>query len=389
MAIMVLFAFGCSGGDDSGNGKNSSKISPVIITEAVRGDADDPAIWINKNNPAESLILGTDKITNGALYVFDLAGHIIREKTVYGLERPNNVDVEYGLLISGTPVDIAVVTERGAHRLRVYRLPDMTPIDNGGIPVFTGEKYREPMGIALYKRPRDGAVFSIVSRKEGARNGRYLWQYLLEDDGHGGVTGTKVREFGLFSGKKEIEAVAVDDELGYVYYSDERAGIRKYHADPSAANADVELTIIDTSGYGGDNEGISLYKINDGTGYLIVFFFFRMLHRKKMIVLDRYFYDLFIRGLRDPSAKAAPVPWYNLGLLIAPRPKGLLILDVPYELSLVRKGEIALEDWETIFSNYLNCYFAKPAKCLAWCNTELPLDRCVDFFQSVKNIVKK
>jgi len=270
MAIMVLFAFGCSGGDDSGNGKNSSKISPVIITEAVRGDADDPAIWINKNNPAESLILGTDKITNGALYVFDLAGHIIREKTVYGLERPNNVDVEYGLLISGTPVDIAVVTERGAHRLRVYRLPDMTPIDNGGIPVFTGEKYREPMGIALYKRPRDGAVFSIVSRKEGARNGRYLWQYLLEDDGHGGVTGTKVREFGLFSGKKEIEAVAVDDELGYVYYSDERAGIRKYHADPSAANADVELTIIDTSGYGGDNEGISLYKINDGTGYLIV-----------------------------------------------------------------------------------------------------------------------
>ncbi|MDM7988280.1 MAG: phytase [Smithella sp.] len=270
MAIMVLFAFGCSGGDDSGNGKNSSKISPVIITEAVRGDADDPAIWINKNNPAESLILGTDKITNGALYVFDLAGHIIREKTVYGLERPNNVDVEYGLLISGTPVDIAVVTERGAHRLRVYRLPDMTPIDNGGIPVFTGEEDREPMGIALYKRPRDGAVFSIVSRKEGARNGRYLWQYLLEDDGHGGVTGTKVREFGLFSGKKEIEAVAVDDELGYVYYSDERAGIRKYHADPSAANADVELTIIDTSGYGGDNEGISLYKINDGTGYLIV-----------------------------------------------------------------------------------------------------------------------
>ena len=122
---------------------------------------------------------------------------------------------------------------------------------------------------------------------------------------------------------------------------------------------------------------------------LIVFFFFRILHRKKMIVLDRYFYDLFITGLRDPSAKAAPVPWYNLGLFIAPRPKGLLILDVPYEISLVRKGEIAREDWETIFSNYLNCYFAKPAKCLAWCNTELPLDRCVDFFQSVKNIVKK
>ena len=270
IAIIVLFSFGCNGSDDSDHKKDASLISPVIITDAVRGDADDPAIWINKNNPADSLILGTDKNTNGALYVFDLAGRIILEKTVNGLNSPNNVDVEYGLLISGTPVDIAVVTERGAERLRVYRLPDMTPIDNGGIPVFTGEKYREPMGIALYKRPRDGAVFAIVSRKKAAAEDRYLWQYLLEDDGRGGVTGTKVREFGFFSGKREIEAVSVDDELGYLYYCDERAGIRKYHADPSAANANVELAFMDTSGYGGDNEGISIYKINDGTGYLIV-----------------------------------------------------------------------------------------------------------------------
>ncbi len=47
------------------------------------------------------------------------------------------------------------------------------------------------------------------------------------------VKGTLVRKFGLFSGKKEIESIAVDDALGYVYYSDEGYGVRKYYADPS------------------------------------------------------------------------------------------------------------------------------------------------------------
>ena len=40
----------------------------------------------------------------------------------------------------------------------------------------------------------------------------YLGQYRLEDDGTGHVKSTKVREFGKFSGKGEIEAVVVDDE---------------------------------------------------------------------------------------------------------------------------------------------------------------------------------
>jgi 3-phytase len=79
-----------------------------------------------------------------------------------------------------------------------------------------------------------------------------------------------VRAFGNFSGIKEIESIAVDDELGYVYYSDEQYGVRKYLADPDAANADKELGVIFTQDYKEDNEGISIYKINDGTGYILV-----------------------------------------------------------------------------------------------------------------------
>ena len=67
------------------------------------------------------------------------------------------------------------------------------------------------MGIALYKRPGDGAIFAIVSRKSGP-SGSYLWQYRLEVR-NGALTAAKVRQFGRFSGAKEIEAIAVDHRV--------------------------------------------------------------------------------------------------------------------------------------------------------------------------------
>ena len=204
-------------------------IAPVLVTEPVVEDSDDPAIWLHPDDPSRSLVIGTDK--GGYLFVFDLEGRIIAEKTVSGLGRMNNVDVEYGLMLDGVPTDIAVATERPTSKLRIYRLPEMTPVDGGGVEVFADQApANRPMGVALFKRPTDGAVFAIVSRKEGP-SGSYLWQYRLHDDGEGQVTAIKVREFGAWSGVTEIEAVAVDDVLGYVYYSDESTGIRKYHAD--------------------------------------------------------------------------------------------------------------------------------------------------------------
>jgi len=146
-------------------------------------------------------------------------------------------------------------------------LPDMMPIDGGGIPMFEGEEDRDPMGVSLYKRSSDDAIFAIVGRKSGPLD-NYLWQYLIEDDGTGTVKLTKVRSFGKYSGQKEIEAIAVDDELGYVYYSDEGVGVRKYFADPK--KGDEELAFFGQWDFGQDHEGISIFKIDDNTGYILV-----------------------------------------------------------------------------------------------------------------------
>jgi len=243
-------------------------VAPVVVTEKSAVDTDDPAIWINPDDPAKSLILGTDK--GGSIFVFDLDGKIVPEKNVLGMGRMNNIDVAYGFPLGGETIDIAVATDRNEELIRVFRLPDMTPIDNGGIKAFEGETDdRRPMGLAMYTRPSDGAFFAIVSRKFGS-SGAYLWQYLLEDAGDGTIKATKVRAFGEFVGGKEIEALAVDNELGYVYYSDETAGVHKYLADPDAPGADQELAFFGTDGFTGDQEGISIYKVNDGTGYILV-----------------------------------------------------------------------------------------------------------------------
>lgn len=246
------------------------KVTPDIITEKALNDTDDPAIWINPKDVSKSIVFGTDKETNGAIYAYDLEGKIIEEKTIRNIKRPNNVDLAYGFQINdSTKVDVLVFTEREQQQIRLFSVPDMKPLDNGGFKVFEDEtdiNLKLPMGIALYKSPIDNSFYAVVGRKTGPENG-YLYQYKLET-GNESVVATLVRKFGKFSQKKEIEAIAVDAELGFVYYSDEEHCIRKYYAEPSKGNEEVAC-------FGGEHflrdiEGIAIAKTGDEFGYLIV-----------------------------------------------------------------------------------------------------------------------
>lgn len=249
------------------------RLANPVATEPVQGDADDPALWLHPTERTRSLIIATDKSEgpDGALYVFNLEGKTLQRFS--GLNRPNNVDVEQGVRLAGTSLDLAVATERRARRLRIFavqpRSPYLTDV-TGKTAVFEGQSgaESEPMGIALYRRSRDGAAFAIVSPKSGPRQG-YLAQYRLVPGAGGKVDVRFVRSFGAFSGEGEIEAVAVDDELGFVYYADEQYGIRKYAADPDGPNASRELGVFGRQGYSGDREGIAVVRTGPKTGYIL------------------------------------------------------------------------------------------------------------------------
>ncbi|MET0637395.1 MAG: phytase [Chitinophagaceae bacterium] len=243
---------------------SADAVKPTVITEKSGFDTDDPAIWINKADPAASLVIGTDKETGGGLYAYDLKGKIVRK--VVGLQRPNNVDIAYGFKLGDRLVDLAICTERGTSSLRFYSLPDLLEVDGGGLPVFQDETERQPMGIAVYQPPGTSIVQLIVGRKSGPTSS-YLWQYQLGEE-NGKLFMKPIRRFGQYSGKKEIESIAVDNELGYVYYSDEQFGIRKYYADPS--KGDEELALFGQGHFREDNEGISIYKTAEGKGYILV-----------------------------------------------------------------------------------------------------------------------
>lgn len=251
--------------------KGVKVFEPKVITQKVRYDAEDPAIWVHPSDPEQSIVFGTDKETEGAVYAFNLEGQIIVNKCINGIKRPNNVDVEYGFaLANGVKTDLLVFTERERSMLRVYSVPDMQPLDQGGFPVFEGEPagdFSAPMGVALYKKPSSGVIYAVVGRKNGPMDGTYLWQYQFGLDSVGLVRATEVRRFGRFSGTKEIEAIAIDDLEGYVYYSEEMVGIRKYYADPDKSND--ELALFGQDGFTKDIEGIALLD-NPNGGFILV-----------------------------------------------------------------------------------------------------------------------
>lgn len=249
---------------------NLPVIEPKLRTEKTPNDTDDPAIWFNKTNPEESLVFGTDKDElNGGVYAFDLKGKIINEKSLTGLSYPNNVDVSYGFKLNDfSSTDLIAFTEREKNQIRVFSVPDMKMLDEGGFKVFEDDSLiqnRKPMGIAFYNNIEEDKTYIIVSRKEGPIN-NYLYQYQLISDSLG-VKTKLIRKFGKFSGKKEIEAIAVDNELGYIYYSDEDHCIRKYYANPEKGNE--ELACFGADYFERDIEGIAIAKYNN-TGYLIV-----------------------------------------------------------------------------------------------------------------------
>jgi 3-phytase len=260
-----------------------SPLSKALEIEAEYGtarlsnDPDDPAIWVHPTDPSRSLIIGTMKVAApaGAVVVFGLDGQI--RQVISGIDRPNNIDVEYGFRLAGRPIDIAVATERLARQLRVFRIDPVERrlVDLGGVPILEEQagEAAAPMGIGLYRRDRDGAIFAIVAPKTGPRDG-YVWQYRLSDGGGGRLAATFVRRFGRFSAttvreENEIEAVAVDDALGYVYYADEADGIHKWHADPDHPDSGRELAHFARTGFRGDREGVAIYALPDGTGYLV------------------------------------------------------------------------------------------------------------------------
>src|SRR5918994_7895606 len=120
----------------------ATEIEAEYGTAPLANDPDDPAIWVHPTDPSRSLILGTMKVASpaGAVVAFGMDGQI--RQLISGIDRPNNIDVEYGFRLGGRTIDIAVATERLKRQLRVFRIDpaDGRLSDLGGVPILEDQQ---------------------------------------------------------------------------------------------------------------------------------------------------------------------------------------------------------------------------------------------------------
>ncbi|MCG8351974.1 MAG: phytase [Chloroflexales bacterium] len=247
-----------------------------------QGDADDPAIWINPHDPAQSLVIGVLK--DGGLDVYDLEGRVVQSISpdLGARLRYNNVDVQYNFNLDGELVDLVVVTDRRNDLMVFFKVnPATLQLENITAPnlarVFTAASEEElaeqktAYGIALYRSP-DNTLYAFVSQRESNR----VDQLELFDDGAGQVAWSRVRilAFPLVDddpAESQVEGMVVDQELGFLYAGQENRGIWKFDAAPtgSASGTLIDEVYPGATNLKADVEGLTIYYGRDGAGYLL------------------------------------------------------------------------------------------------------------------------
>ena len=217
--------------------------------------ADDPAIWRNAADPAQSLIVGTDK--KAGLYVYGLDG---RTRDFLDAGRVNNVDLREGVTINGESGILVVASDRNDvanAKLALFRLDPATAKLSalGTVDGGKGEAY----GVCLYRDA--AATYAFIVLKDGTVN-----QVAL--DASGAVPGGKiVRSMKLGT---QSEGCAVDDRTGILYVAEEDVGLWRFDARASGSTVPVKIAAADGKNLVMDAEGVAIAPVGEKDGYVLV-----------------------------------------------------------------------------------------------------------------------
>ncbi len=230
---------------------NTNSVVATVETQPVASlddAADDPAIWINRADPTQSLILGTDK--KAGLAVYDLSGSQVQFLPV---GRVNNVDVREGLQINGTMHTIAAASQRDQKAILLWTIDPAGGMlrEIPGGPIATG--LGEPYGICLSRTSAagDGRLYVFVNGKDGR-----IEQYLLTADQSDSVHARLVRTLQL---KTQPEGMVADEGQGVVFIGEEVLGVWRFPLDPDAGTQGTLIASAKPNGeLTADVEGIAL-----------------------------------------------------------------------------------------------------------------------------------
>lgn len=222
------------------------------------GDAaDDPAIWANPVDPSASLVVATDKKSGISLY--DMQGRLLQHLPD---GKMNNVDLREGFMLDGEPVVLVTASDRTRKAIAIYRLDTaarrLVDVADGVQPTDQGDPY----GLCMYRSARSGKTYVFINDSNGEKR-----QWELIDAGNGRVRAERVRDFAFAS---QAEGCVADDAAGVLYVNEEDVGVWRLDAEPDGGAAMIAVdSVADNPAIKDDMEGIGLYDLGDGRGYLV------------------------------------------------------------------------------------------------------------------------
>jgi 3-phytase len=217
--------------------------------------ADDPAIWVNPTNPADSLILGTDK--QAGLYVYNLSGAVVQYLPV---GRLNNVDVRQNVTSPSGMADFAVASNRSDNSVSVFSI-DRSSGRLALVSSFsTGD---EPYGICAAdgrSQGGDGLIVAVTYKSGAVVISR------ISETGQSGP-----RQTASLSLSSQVEGCVFDEMQNALFIGEEDVGLWRVNFSGTTPS---EPILIDRAGSGSglvaDVEGVGLWAGLDGSGYLVV-----------------------------------------------------------------------------------------------------------------------
>lgn len=229
----------------------------TVPVDSFGDAADDPAIWVHPTDPAQSLIIATDK--KAGLYVYDMQGQVVQFLPV---GKVNNVDVRDGFSLNGQSATIVTASNRTTRGISIFRLDPatrrLTDVADGVQPT----ELNDPYGQCMYRNPETGRTYVFINGDETRKR-----QWELVDVGDGRVQARFVRELTFSS---QTEGCVADDETGVLYVGEEDVGLWRISAEPDGGTELAAVAMIaDNAALADDLEGVALYDLGGGRGYII------------------------------------------------------------------------------------------------------------------------
>jgi 3-phytase len=284
------------------------------------GDADDPAIWVNRHDTSRSVVIGTAK--NAGLSVYDLEGTVLQTIAAPPAPGPddeagrfNNVDIVHGFKLGGRTVDLAVTSDRGRDQIRSYTIDPhtgwLTDVTSADAPLaFSAdqEQVNEQAtiyGLTTFKE--HGTAYVVGTRRHQTDVGLFKLS-----SSAGKVTYKKVdtidfpSSFRLPNGTTwspceepgegpQLEGVVVDEAANTLYAAQEDIGLwqvklghGRFHGEPRSVERTKEFGVPAAydeqteecaptgadPGFGGriaaDTEGLTIHETGRRSGTLLV-----------------------------------------------------------------------------------------------------------------------